>query len=51
MLAAIAGGRSLPPEAPTLADGYRVAEVVDTMLRAAQERTWLPVAYREPARG
>jgi len=47
MLSAIAAGRALPPEAATMADGYRVAEVVDTMARAAQERSWLDVVYRQ----
>ncbi len=54
MLSAIAAGRALPLEAPTMADGYRVAEIVDTMARAAEERTWLDVRYRErdvPAAG
>jgi predicted dehydrogenase len=50
MLSAIAAGRPLPPEAPTMADGYRVAEVVDAIGRAADERTWLEVAYREAVR-
>jgi predicted dehydrogenase len=47
MLSAIAGGRALPPEAPTLADGYRVAEAIDTIERAAQERAWLDIPYRD----
>lgn len=47
MLSAIATGRPLPDEAPTMADGYRVAEVVDAIEMAARERTWVDVCYRE----
>jgi predicted dehydrogenase len=47
MLSAIAAGRALPPEAPTMADGYRVAEAVDTMAQAAAEHTWVEVSYRD----
>jgi predicted dehydrogenase len=46
LLAAVASGGELPDEAPTFEDGYRVAEIVDTIARAAQERTWLDVVYR-----
>jgi predicted dehydrogenase len=47
MVSAIASGSTLPPEAPTFADGYRVAQVVDTIERAAEERAWIDVTYRE----
>jgi predicted dehydrogenase len=47
MLSAIAARRELPPTTPTFADGYQVAQVIDTIARAAEERTWLRVPYRE----
>jgi predicted dehydrogenase len=46
LLAAVARERELPVEAPTFEDGYRVAEVVDTIARAAETQTWLDVSYR-----
>jgi predicted dehydrogenase len=47
MLTAIAAEQPLPDHAPTFRDGYRVAQVVDTIEAAAQARTWLPVEYDE----
>jgi predicted dehydrogenase len=47
LLAAVAAGTPLPAWAPTLRDGYRVAEVVDAIERAARERCWVTVAYRD----
>jgi predicted dehydrogenase len=47
MLSAIAAGGALPSEAPTMADGYRVAEAVDAIELAATERKWVEVSYRE----
>jgi predicted dehydrogenase len=47
MLTAIATQRPLPEHAPTFRDGYRVAQVVDTIEAAAKARTWLPVEYSE----
>jgi predicted dehydrogenase len=51
MLTAIATEQPLPDHAPTFRDGYRVAQVVDTIEAAAQARTWLPVEYSELASG
>jgi predicted dehydrogenase len=45
MLGAIASGQSLPEFAPTFRDGYRVAQVVDTIEAAANSRTWKAVHY------
>ncbi|WP_320669481.1 Gfo/Idh/MocA family protein [Patulibacter defluvii] len=47
MVTAIAAGTALPDGVPTFRDGYRVAQVVETIERAAAERTWLPVAYED----
>jgi hypothetical protein len=47
MLTAIAAEQPLPDHAPTFRDGYRVAQVVDTIEAAAQARTWLSVEYEE----
>ncbi len=46
LLSAVARREPLPDFAPTFEDGYRVAEVVDTMLRSARSRAWEPVTYR-----
>jgi predicted dehydrogenase len=46
MLTAIASGTQLPEHAPTFRDGYRVAEVVDTIDRAAVSGSWERVVYR-----
>ena len=46
MLSAIASGSPLPPEAPTMEDGYRVAEAIDAIAQEADERAWLDVTYR-----
>ncbi|WP_328419899.1 Gfo/Idh/MocA family protein [Streptomyces sp. NBC_00443] len=51
MLSAISQGCALPTQAATFADGYRVAEVIDTMARAASEKRWLPVQYRDLSGG
>jgi hypothetical protein len=45
MLGAIASGRPLPEFAPTFRDGYRVAQVVDTIEAAANSRNWTTVHY------
>jgi predicted dehydrogenase len=47
MLTAIAADQPLPDHSPTFRDGYRVAQVVDTIEAAAQTRAWLPVEYAE----
>lgn len=47
MLAAISGEQPLVDVTPTFRDGYRVAQVVDTIEAAAQERRWLPVEYSD----
>jgi predicted dehydrogenase len=46
MLTAIAEKRPLDPKAATFEDGYRVAEVVDTILRAAETGRREEVRYR-----
>jgi predicted dehydrogenase len=45
MLSAIAADQPLPEFAPTFRDGYRVAQVVDTIEAAARSRSWTPVNY------
>lgn len=47
LLSAIASRSPLPDFAPTLREGYLVAEVVDTIKRAAQSRSWERVEYRD----
>ncbi|WP_238008849.1 Gfo/Idh/MocA family oxidoreductase [Dactylosporangium sp. AC04546] len=47
MLRAIDSGEALPDTAPTFRDGYRVAEVVDSIDRATGSGSWEPVTYRE----
>ncbi len=47
MLSAIAAGERLPEHAPTFRDGYRVAEAIDAIERAAAEGRWETVAYRD----
>lgn len=46
MLVAMAAGQPLDPMAATFADGYRVAEVVDAILRAAESGGREEVRYR-----
>lgn len=46
MLTAVAEQRPLDPKAATFEDGYRVAEVVDTILRAARTGQREEVRYR-----
>jgi len=43
---AIAGEHSIAPHGATFEDGYRCAEVIDAILRSAENRTWERVAYR-----
>jgi predicted dehydrogenase len=47
MLSAIAAEQPLPEHVPTFRDGYRVAQVVETIESAARARAWLPVEYAE----
>lgn len=46
MLRAIAARTPLPEFGPTFRDGYRVAEVVEAIRRAAEWRTWEDVSYQ-----
>ncbi|MCP4385035.1 MAG: Gfo/Idh/MocA family oxidoreductase [Hyphomicrobiales bacterium] len=46
MLQAIEHGAPVGPDGATFEDGYRVAEVVDTILRAAESRAFEKVTYR-----
>lgn len=46
ILAAIADASPMPEAAPTFRDGYRVAEVVQAIRRAAEARTWEAVTYQ-----
>jgi predicted dehydrogenase len=46
VLEAIAGEHSVAPHGATFEDGYRCAEVIDTILRSAGSRAWERVAYR-----
>jgi predicted dehydrogenase len=45
MLEAVAAGKPIAPRA-TFEDGYRVAEIVDTIARSAQSRTFETVNFR-----
>lgn len=45
MLEAMAAGKSIPPRA-TFADGYRVAETVETIARSAAARSFTNVTFR-----
>jgi predicted dehydrogenase len=47
MVSAIAQEREISPEAATLRDGYRVAEIVDTIARSAQTRKAERVNFKE----
>jgi predicted dehydrogenase len=46
VLEAIAGEDPVAPHGATFEDGYRCAEVIDTILRSAESRAWERVAYR-----
>jgi predicted dehydrogenase len=46
VLEAIAGEHPVAPHGATFEDGYRCAEVIDTILRSAESRAWERVAYR-----
>jgi predicted dehydrogenase len=45
VLEAIAGEHPVAPHGATFEDGYRCAEVVDTILRSAESRAWERVTY------
>ena len=47
MVSAIVQQRQISPEAATLRDGYRVAEIVDTIARSAQTRKAERVNFKE----
>jgi predicted dehydrogenase len=47
MVSAIVQQREISPEAATLRDGYRVAEIVDTIARSAQTRKAERVNFKE----
>jgi predicted dehydrogenase len=47
MLKAIERGENVAPIGATFEDGYRVAEIVDTMLASAEERSVRRVTYRQ----
>ncbi len=47
MLTAIDTEAALPDHVPTFRDGYRVAEVVDTIQQAADSGTWQTITYRD----
>jgi predicted dehydrogenase len=47
MLTAIDTESALPDHAPTFRDGYRVAEVVDTIQQAADSGAWQTITYRD----
>jgi predicted dehydrogenase len=47
IVSAIAKQTELSPDAATLLDGYRVAEIVDTIARAAQTRKAEPVHFKK----
>jgi predicted dehydrogenase len=49
MLTAVGGKSALPEYAPTFRDGYRVAETIETVQRAAETGTWETVKFREPS--
>ena len=47
MLSAVEHGTPLDPDAATFRDGYRVAEIVDTILRSAESRQVETVRFRD----
>jgi predicted dehydrogenase len=47
MVSAIVQQREISPEAATLRDGYRVAEIVDAIARSAQTRKAEPVNFKD----
>jgi hypothetical protein len=46
MVSAIVQQRELSPDAATLRDGYRVAEIVDTISRSAQTKKAESVRFK-----
>ena len=47
VLAAVEHDRPVGPEAATFQDGYRIAEIVDTLLRSSESRQFETVSFRE----
>ncbi len=47
MLSAVEHGTAVDPDGATFRDGYRVAEIVDTILRSAESRRFETVQYQD----